>query len=274
MPKTTRITILAAALLISSCDRANNHSPAEGADVVLTGGRIYTEDARNPWAQAVAIKGKRFVYVGDDQGAEPHVGQTTERIDLGGRLVLPGLIDGHTHPGMMGIERFGPSLPESGHEELLAAVKAYADSAPDEAWIRMCCWSEYQYVHGRDGPHKRDLDEIVPDRPVWITSSSWHSYWLNSKALEALGVDKSTPDPRPGKPPRRPGQGRSGPRSRSRPARCAVRRLSWARAGRHAEVPSHCRLDGRHEGREDTPAAAVRPTPMSVAGRPAHNLAA
>ncbi|MSQ97881.1 MAG: hypothetical protein EXR85_01060 [Xanthomonadales bacterium] len=198
MLKTARVTVLAAALLISSCDGADNHSPAETADLVLTGGRIYTEDARNPWAQAVAIKGKRFVYVGDDQGAEQHVGQTTERIDLGGRLVLPGLIDGHTHPGMMGIERYGPSLPESGHEDLLAAVKAYADSAPDEKWIRMCCWSEFQYVHGLDGPHKRDLDAIVPDRPVWITSSSFHSYWLNSKALEALGVDKNTPDPRPG----------------------------------------------------------------------------
>ena len=198
MPKATSIIILPAVLLILSCERANNHSPVESADLVLTGGRIYTEDARNPWAQAVAINGKRFVYVGDDRGAEPYVDELTERIDLGGRLVLPGLIDGHTHPGMMGIERFGPWLPETGHEDLLAAVKAYADSATDEEWIRLCCWSEYQYVHGRDGPNKRDLDAILPDRPVWITSSSWHSYWLNSKALEVLGVDKNTPDPRSG----------------------------------------------------------------------------
>jgi predicted amidohydrolase YtcJ len=198
MPKAMNITFLAAALLISACDGANQRSLIENADLVLTGGRIYTEDARNPWAQAVAIQGKRFVYVGDDRSAEAYVGESTERIDLGGRLVLPGLIDGHTHPGMMGIERYGPSLPDTGHEDLLAAVKAYADSAPDEEWIRMCCWSNAQYVDGRDGPNRRDLDAIVPDRPVWITSLLWHSYWLNSKALETLRVDENTPDPRPG----------------------------------------------------------------------------
>jgi predicted amidohydrolase YtcJ len=198
MPSSTTFLAFVVALLVASYAWAGDRLATEQADLVLTGGRIYTEDARNPWAQAVAIKGKRFVYVGDDHGAESLVGESTERIDLGGRLVLPGLIDAHTHPGMMGIERYGPPLPETGQEDLLAAVKAYADSVPDEAWIRMCCWSNYQYVHGRDGPNKRDLDAIVPDRPVWITSSSWHSYWLNSKALEVLGIDKSTPDPKPG----------------------------------------------------------------------------
>lgn len=198
MCKTINITILAASLLVSACGGTDPGSPIESADLVMTGGRIHTEDAGSPLAQALAISGKRFVYVGDDKGAERYVGESTRRIDLGGRLVLPGLIDGHTHPGMMGIERYGPSLPKTGHEDLLAAVKAYADSVPDEKWIRMCCWSNYQYIHGRNGPDKRELDTIVPDRPVWITSSSWHSYWLNSKALEVLGIDKNTPDPRPG----------------------------------------------------------------------------
>ena len=198
MLRTTRITVLATALAMTSCSTGNSHSPAENADRVLTGGRIYTEDARNPWAQAIAIKGTRFIFVGDDRGAKAYVGATTERIDLGGRLVLPGLIDSHTHPGLMGIERYGPALPESGHEDLLAAVESHAASAPDEEWIRMCCWAEDQYVRGREGPHKRDLDEIVPDRPVWLTSSWWHSFWLNSKALEVLGLDKRTPDPQPG----------------------------------------------------------------------------
>ena len=198
MPETMKIAILAAVLLSSSCDSTNHPSTAVSADLVLTGGRIYTEDARSPWAQAVAISGKQFIYVGDDSGAEMYVGESTKRIDLGGRLVLPGLVDGHTHPGMMGIERYGPPLPETGQEDLLAAVKIYADSAPDEEWIRMCCWSDYQHIHGRDGPDKHDLDAIVPDRPVWLTDSSWHSYWLNSKALEVLGIDRNTPDPRPG----------------------------------------------------------------------------
>jgi hypothetical protein len=196
---TTVRFISRAVILLALCGSASaDPAPVQVADLVLTGGRIYTEDARAPWAQAVAIKDKRFVYVGDAAGAEQHAGKTTRRIDLGGKLVLPGLIDGHTHPGMMGIERYGPALPQKSHEELLAAVKAYADSAPEGEWIRMCCWPEFRDVHGMDGPHKRELDAIVPDRPLWITSSSFHSFWLNSKALEVLGIDRNTPDPRPG----------------------------------------------------------------------------
>ena len=198
MATTVRFISRAAILLALSGSASADPAPAEVADLVLTGGRFHTQDSRKPWAQAVAIKDKRFVYVGDAAGAGQHAGKTTRRIDLGGKLVLPGLIDGHTHPGMMGIERYGPALPQTSHKELLAAVKAYADSAPEGEWIRMCCWPESQDVHGMDGPHKRELDAIVPDRPLWITSSSFHSFWLNSKALEVLGIDRNTPDPRPG----------------------------------------------------------------------------
>lgn len=169
-----------------------------GADMVLTNANIYTVDEDKSWVEAVAIKDGRFVYVGESEGVEQYVGEATRTVDLAGRLVLPGLIDGHTHPGYIGVERFGPRLPTTSQEEMLAAVKAYSDANPGTGWIRMCCWSPRDYVSGQDGPHKRDLDGIVADRPVWINSRSWHSYWLNTKGLEALGVDRDTPDPRPG----------------------------------------------------------------------------
>jgi predicted amidohydrolase YtcJ len=198
MPKTLKIVLLASTLLIASCDDADERAQVTVADRVLFGGSIYTVDDQNPWAEAVAIKDDRFVYVGDEAGAQQYVDDSTTRVNLEGRLVIPGLIDGHTHPGFIDLERFGPPLPETSREDLLAAVKEYADSHPGEGWIRMCCWPNHLYVSGRDGPHKRDLDAIVPDRPVWITSAAWHSSWLNSKGLEVLGVDEDTPDPRPG----------------------------------------------------------------------------
>jgi predicted amidohydrolase YtcJ len=198
MVKFQKTALLVSTLLISSCDIADDQVRVTGADRVLTGGRIYTVDDRNPWAEAVAIRDNQFVYVGDDEGVEPYIDDSTVRIDLAGRFVIPGLIDGHTHPGYIDLERYGPELPETSREDLLDAVKKYADSHPGEGWIRMCCWPNHLYVSGREGPHKRDLDAIVPDRPVWITSTAWHSYWLNSKGLEALGVDENTPDPRPG----------------------------------------------------------------------------
>ncbi|MBW2691932.1 MAG: amidohydrolase [Deltaproteobacteria bacterium] len=170
----------------------------EGADWVLTGGRIYTVADERPWAEAVAIKDGRFVYVGDDAGVEPFLSDRTRSSDLAGRLVIPGMIDSHTHPGYIDLERYGATLPETNHEEILRAVADHASSHPDDDWIRLCCWPNGLYVRGREGPHKRELDAIVPDRPVWIASVAWHSYWLNSKALEVLGVDDSTADPRPG----------------------------------------------------------------------------
>ncbi|MFB3104163.1 MAG: amidohydrolase, partial [Pseudomonadales bacterium] len=198
MFKIPKIVVLVSVLSFSACDRGEEPVRTESADRVLIGGKIYTVEAAQPWAEAVAITDGHFVYVGDDAGADKYIGDATVVSDLGGRLVIPGLIDGHTHPGLMGIERYGPGLPKTTHEDLLAAIEEYADQVPDGEWIRMCCWSNYRYVSGREGPNRRELDAIVPDKPVWITSSSWHSYWLNSKALEVLNVDNDTPDPRPG----------------------------------------------------------------------------
>ena len=59
----------------------------------------------------------------------------------------------------------------------------------------MCCWPIHLYGNGLEGPHKRDLDAIVPDQPVWLASDVGHSIWVNSVALEMMGVDRNTPDP-------------------------------------------------------------------------------
>ena len=188
--------------MLTGCSPGNEAQQADdaiaAADRVLTSGKIYTVDAGKPWAGAVAIRGDRFVFVGDDDGAREYIGKSTAVTDLDGRLVIPGIIDGHTHPGYIDLEQYGPPLPETSHEDMLAALKDYAEQNPDKKWIRMCCWPVERYVRDGKGPHKRDLDDVVPDRPVWIGSSAWHSAWLNSKALEVIGVDSGTPDPQPG----------------------------------------------------------------------------
>jgi len=168
------------------------------ADIVLTNARVFTADKRNAWAEAVAIKDGRFIYVGANGGANRYVGDATRSVDLGGRLVMPGLIDGHTHPGYIGVEQFGERLPAGSHEDLMRAASARAERDAGDGWLRLCCWSPGEYVRGRSGPHKAKLDAAVADRPVWINSRSWHSYWLNSRALEVLGIGDDTPDPRPG----------------------------------------------------------------------------
>jgi len=168
------------------------------ADMVLANAHIYTAQDDKKWAEAAAIKDGRFVYVGNTAGAQAYIGNKTQLKNLAGRFVMPGIIDGHTHPGMMGVENYGPRLPEGNRQELLAAVKAYSDATPGDGWIRMCCWNNFDYLKdGAIGPNKADLDALISDRPVWITSMTWHSYWLNSKGMEVLGVNQDTPDPIP-----------------------------------------------------------------------------
>ena len=209
--RTPLLIALLASLSLSACQPSTEDaSPVDAggpADLVLRGGLFFTLDRAQAWAEAVAIKDGRFVYVGDNAGAQSFVGPDTERHDLDGRLSLPGLVDSHTHPGLMGRVSAGyiavpvgggprGSLPRRGTaEEVAAAVQAYAEANPELSWIEMGSWSNH--VFGKAGPHKRDLDRVVPDRPVMLGDDTGHSVWVNSRALELMGVDRNTPDPVP-----------------------------------------------------------------------------
>jgi len=181
----------------SSCMQSGDRIDQDGADLVVTGASIYTSDSQQPWAEALAVKDGVFVYVGDKDGLSQYLSDDTRTFDLGGKLVIPGLIDAHAHPGYIDVERYG-EITGSTEEELLEAVKEYSDAHPDEEWLRLCCWPVGLYVKGDQGPSKQVLDGVVPSRPVWFVSEWWHSGWLNSKALEVLEVGKDTPDPKPG----------------------------------------------------------------------------
>ena len=185
------------AILIASCIPDGDGRNQESADLILTGAKIFTSNTQQPWAEAVAIKNGRFIYVGDAPGTIKFRSDSTRSINLDGRLVIPGLVDAHAHPGYIDVEHFG-DISETSEEKMLAAVKNYAEEHPDDEWLRLCCWPIDWYVSGNQGPTKQILDAVVPDRPVWFVSEWWHSGWLNSKALEVLGVDKNTPDPKPG----------------------------------------------------------------------------
>ncbi len=184
-------------ILAASCTSGGDGGDQERADLILTGAKIFTSNRQQPWAETVAIRNGRFIYVGDSTGAAKFRSDSTHFIDLDGRLVIPGLVDAHAHPGYIDVEQYG-EISETSEEELLADVKQYAEEHPDDEWLRLCCWPVGLYVEGNQGPDKRTLDAVVPDRPVWFVSEWWHSGWLNSKALEVLGVEKDTPDPKPG----------------------------------------------------------------------------
>jgi predicted amidohydrolase YtcJ len=172
---------------------------ADGAaDLVLTGGAVYTVDAARSWAQAVAVKDGRIVAVGTDSGLRPHVGPRTEVINLRGRMLLPGFQDAHVHASGGGLERSQCDLTGvHTREGYLAAIRSYADRNPGAAWIAGGGWGMDVFPGGV--PSKDDLDAIVPDRPVFLSNRDHHGAWVNSRALALAGVDAATPDPPDGR---------------------------------------------------------------------------
>jgi hypothetical protein len=168
------------------------------ADLVLTGGAVYTVDAARSWAQAVAVRGGRIVAVGTDAGMRPYVGPRTEVVGLRGRMVLPGFQDAHVHAASGGLERNQCDLSGlHSRAGYLAAIRGYADQHPEAAWITGGGWSLDQFPGGV--PSKDDLDEVVPDRPVFLSNRDHHGAWVNSRALALAGLDAATPDPPDGR---------------------------------------------------------------------------
>ena len=166
-----------------------------GAATVLRGGAVYTLDPRQPWASAVAVRGNRIIAVGTDDEATSAGGPDARLVDLDGRMVLPGFIEGHIHPLLGGFYTAGVDLQVPTRTDALAAIADYADANPDGP-IRGFGWRMDMF--GPDGPHRADIDAIVPDRPVLLFAIDGHSLWVNSATLDLAGITADTADPAPG----------------------------------------------------------------------------
>lgn len=168
------------------------------ADLILHGGEVYTVDAARSWAEAVAVRGGRIVFVGTDIGARAWIGDDTRLIDLDGAMVLPGFHDAHVHPVSGGVELLQCDLNEADDRAaVLATVRACVAATPDEPWLVGGGWDLPSFPGGV--ARAATLDSIVPDRPAYLSSSDGHSAWVNTRALELAGIDASTLDPPAGR---------------------------------------------------------------------------
>ena len=203
LPRAVALFITVAA--VAGCGR--DKAGTDAADLALTGGRIYTVDARRSWAEAVAIRGGRIVFVGSDEDAKAHIGPDTKVVELEGRLVMPGFQDAHIHPISAGLEAQSCDLNGlETVEEYLVVIKQYADAHPDAAWITGGGWLMSAFGPGALASRKL-LDGVVPDRPVYLSSADGHTVWVNTKALEVAGITNKTPDPPDGRIDREPKTG-------------------------------------------------------------------
>ena len=172
---------------------------APAADTVIVNARIYTVNVRQPWADALAIRGDKILAVGSAKQIAPYRGPSTRVIDAQGKLVLPGFTDCHIHfmEGSLGLTRVDLNGSKS-VAEIQKRVKEYAAAHPHEEWIQGMGWT-YPTFGPSALPDKKFLDEVVPDRPVFLEAFDGHSSWANSKALAMAGIRRDTPDPPNGK---------------------------------------------------------------------------
>jgi predicted amidohydrolase YtcJ len=174
--------------------------PAQGpavapADVIVVHGRVYTENPKQPWAQAVAIRGAKIAAVGDDSEIEKMRGTGTKVIDARGKLVLPGFVDCHIHflDGSFSLGRVNLEGAKDA-ADIQKRLREYASQHPGNDWILGRGWNYAMFVP-ETLPHKKYLDEVFPNRPVFLEGYDGHTYWANSKALALAGITRETPDP-------------------------------------------------------------------------------
>jgi predicted amidohydrolase YtcJ len=166
------------------------------ADLVFTGGPVFTADTVRSRTEGVAVAGGRIVALG--AGVGELVGPGTEVVDLAGRMLIPGFQDAHVHPVWGGLDMLRCDLsPYGTAPEYLDAIAAYATAHPDDDWILGGGWSMSAFPGGT--PTAADLDRVVPDRPAFLTNRDGHGAWVNSAALRLAGIDRDTPDPADGR---------------------------------------------------------------------------
>jgi len=175
------------------------------ADMVIVNGKVWTVDKEKPQAEAVAVWQGRILAVGDNQEIKPLIGPKTEVLDVGGKLVLPGFCDSHTHFESGGFYLLGVDLKDAADEEEFGRRLAEASKRlPEGAWITGGNWDHDRWPGG-NLPTAELIDRYVPDRPVLVTRYDGHMSVANSAALKLAGVTAATGDPAGGIIIRKPG---------------------------------------------------------------------
>jgi predicted amidohydrolase YtcJ len=198
-------------LVLAGCAGPTVEDPA---DTVYLNGTILTINDSLPTAEAVAVKGGKILAVGSEAEVLATAGDATERIDLGGKTMLPGFVDSHGHAYMIGLQATTANLlpPPDGTGADIASIQALLtewaannQEAVDRiGWIAGFGYDDSQLAELRH-PTRDDLDEVSTDLPVLIIHQSGHLGVGNSKALELAGVTAETADPNGGVFRRRPG---------------------------------------------------------------------
>jgi len=175
--------------------------PELPADLILVGGNIYTGDRKNPKASALAVREGKLIYVGDEAGAKKFEGPSTERVNAGGKFVMPGFIEGHGHFAGLGGSLINLNfIKTKSWDEIVAMVADKVKTAKPGEWIIGRGWHQEKWtqplfasVHGY--PMHDALSAVSPENPVLLGHASGHGSFANKKAMELAGITRETPNP-------------------------------------------------------------------------------
>ncbi len=184
---------------VYSCSGPGNESSVS-ADYIIHGGPIYTVgDIENP--EAVAVKADSILFVGSKSEAMSFASDASQIIDLQGKTLIPGLIDGHAHIMGVGYNLLNVDLRDArSYDEVVAMVEERAKTIPEGQWILGRGWHQDKWDEHPEGmmkgfPTHDLLSERVPNHPVWLRHASGHAALGNAKAMEMAGIDGDSPQP-------------------------------------------------------------------------------
>ncbi|MFT7460517.1 MAG: putative amidohydrolase YtcJ [Planctomycetota bacterium] len=166
------------------------------ADDAYLNGLIYTVNKDNAWARAIAVSKGKIIAVGTNAEIAKHVDKTTTVYNLHDKMLMPGIHDMHAHPREAGEKfNFQCAFPFTlTIDEIIAKVTECAANTPKGEWIRGGQW-DMGLMQSDTVPHKKILDAITTEHPIYLGDSTVHGAWVNSKGLEVLGINKETADP-------------------------------------------------------------------------------
>lgn len=161
------------------------------ATLILKNGKIWTGNNKQPFVSAVAVNGNKIIAVGNEKSVAKFADKDTQQIDLAGKFAMAGMNDSHVH--FLGTSQglFQVDLTDAKTvAEAQQLILKFAKENPNAPWIVGRGW---QYtIFPSTLPHRKDIDAVVSDRPVYLRAYDGHTSWANSKALEISGVTAKT----------------------------------------------------------------------------------
>ncbi len=197
---TTVLTGAFASSMVGCVAQSANESSQKERDyqrLILTHGQVYTVNPQQPWAQAVVVEGDEILYVGTNQAALAYENEQSYILNLAGQMVLPGIHDTHLHPLEAAVENFTCVLDETGSiNQWLNQLETYLkqDAGTSDEWLLAWGHSLLTLTESQRAP-KTLLDSLPTDRPIAIMEATSHSAWVNTKALQLLGIHADSKQP-------------------------------------------------------------------------------